>query len=133
MTRWSILLLLTPLALAIAGAQEPLATGRATGANAPLASVDTKSPPKANGLTPTWDTQKQARTFVLNIPAPRGQIVDRSGNPLAQSRVSYNLAINFPTPLTFDDAQVMQYAEPQIMLARSITGRPISVTQDLLP
>jgi penicillin-binding protein 2 len=132
MIRRSIPLLLTPLVLAVASAQETRVAEPVAVANAPLASVDTKSPPKAAGLAPTWDTQKQARTYVLNIPAPRGQIVDRNGNPFAQSRVSYNLAINFPTPLTFDDAQVMQYAEPQIMLARSITGRPISVTQDLL-
>ncbi len=99
-----------------------------------LASVDGPKPATAgpNGLAPTWDTQKHSRTYVLNIPAPRGQIVDRNGSPLAQTRVSYNLAIVFPTPTTFTDAQVMQYAEPQIMLARSITGRPISVTQDLL-
>ena len=37
--------------------------------------------------------------------------------------MSYNLAIVFPTPTTFSDAEVMRYAEPQIMLARSITGR----------
>jgi len=107
----------------------------ADGASAPLASVSVDTPktlPKAPGLTPTWDTQKGARTYVLNIPAPRGQIVDRNGLPLAQTRVSYNLALAFPTPLTFTDAQVMEYAEPQIMLARTITGRPISVSQDLL-
>src|SRR3954454_2139868 len=97
---------------------------------ATLASVDAPKPSAGpNGLAPTWDTQKHARTYVLNIPAPRGQIVDRNGSPLAQTRVSYNLAIVFPTPTTFTDAQVMQYAEPQIMLARSITGRQISVTQ----
>ena len=33
---------------------------------------------------PTWETQKQARTFSLLIPAPRGQITDRNGLPLAQ-------------------------------------------------
>src|ERR1700749_943315 len=109
MTRRSHLfwLLLTPLALAVAGAQEPRPA-----ANGPLASIDTKTPPKANGFTPTWDTQKGARTHGLNIPAPRGQIVDRNGQPLAQTRVSYNLAINFPTPLTFTDAEVLRYAEP---------------------
>ncbi|WP_049975739.1 penicillin-binding protein 2 [Chthoniobacter flavus] len=123
---------MTPLTLALASAQEPRPAVQAPVATGPLASVDHKAPVKPGGLTPTWDTQKQARTYVLNIPAPRGQIVDRNGDPLAQTRVSYNLAINFPTPLTFTDEQVMQYAAPQIMLARSITGRPISITQDLL-
>jgi len=132
MTRRSLFLFLTPLTLAFASAQEPRSAVQPPVATGPLASVDHKAPVKPGGLTPTWDTQKQARTYVLNIPAPRGQIVDRNGDPLAQTRVSYNLAINFPTPLTFADEQVMQYAAPQIMLARSITGRQISITQDLL-
>jgi penicillin-binding protein 2 len=132
MKRRSIPLLTLVVALGALGAQEPRSTLQTASVSAPLASVDTKSPPKTGGLTPSWDTQKQARTYVLNIPAPRGQIVDRNGNPLAQTRVSYNLGVVFPTPLTFTDAQVLQYAEPQILLARSITGRPISVTQDLL-
>ncbi len=130
--RTLLFFLLSPLALAAASAQESRADAPAATANGPLASIDTKTPPKANGFTPTWDTQKGARTYVLNIPAPRGQIVDRNGQPLAQTRVSYNLAISFPTPLTFTDAEVLRYAEPQILLARSITGRPISITQDLL-
>jgi penicillin-binding protein 2 len=132
MKRRSIPLLLLAWALAAVDAQEPRTTLQTATASASLASVDTKAAPKGGVFAPTWDTQKQARTFVLNIPAPRGQIVDRNGNPLAQTRVSYNLAITFPTPLTFTPEQVMQYAEPQIMLARTITGRPISVGQDLL-
>lgn len=83
-------------------------------------------------VTPTWETQKGARTYVLGIPAPRGQIVDRNGAPLAQTRVSYNLALAFPTPLKFSDAELRRYAEQQIMLARSLTGRPIAVTEEQL-
>ncbi len=45
-------------------------------------------------IIPTWETQKLARTYILNIPAPRGQIVDRNGVPLAQNKLSYNLSIN---------------------------------------
>jgi penicillin-binding protein 2 len=116
-----------------AQAQEPRTKRQPERPDAALASVEAVKPAAgAAGFSPTWDTQKHARTYVLNIPAPRGQIVDRNGNPLAQTRVSYNLAINFPTPTTFTDAQVMQYAEPKIMLARTVTGRTISVGQDLL-
>jgi len=132
MKRRSLPFLLLVWALAAVDAQEPRTTLQTAGAGAPLASVDTKAPPKAGGFAPTWDTQKQARTFVLNIPAPRGQIVDRNGSPLAQTRVSYNLAITFPTPLSFTETQVLQYAEPQLLLARTITGRPISISQELL-
>ncbi len=119
---------------AAAHAQEPRSSLQVARNEGAVPSLEAAKPgaPTPPGLTPTWDTQKHARTYVLNIPAPRGQIVDRNGNPLAQTRVSYNLAINFPTPATFSDAEVMRYAEPQILLARSITGRPISIGQDLL-
>src|SRR6202011_2046302 len=61
-------------------------------------------------IIPTFETQKLARTYVLDIPAPRGQITDRTGLPLAQNKVSYNLAISFPTPLDFTDAKVVGFA-----------------------
>ena len=88
------------------------------------------APPAANTFTPTWETQKGARTYMLGIPAPRGQIVDRNGLPLAQTRVSQNLCIVFPTPLTYTERDALLFTEQQILLARSITGRPISLTQD---
>ncbi len=76
---------------------------------------------------PTWETQKQARTFQLHIPAPRGQIVDRNGIPLAQNRLSYNLAISFPTPLDWSDEQVLNFARQQITLARQLLQRDIPI------
>src|SRR6187455_2373028 len=51
--------------------------------------------PGTNTFQPTWETQKGARTYLLSIPAPRGQIVDRNGQPLAQNRISYNLGVAF--------------------------------------
>ncbi len=77
---------------------------------------------------PTWETQRQARTYTLQIPAPRGQITDRSGRPLAQSRLSYNLAINFPTPLDWNDAKVLAFARQQITLAKGLLKRDIEVS-----
>lgn len=78
---------------------------------------------------PTWETQKQARTFFLNIPAPRGQIVDRNGRSLAQNRLSYNLAINFPTREEWTDDQALAFAKQQIALARQLLERDITVNE----
>src|SRR4051812_27047770 len=86
--------------------------------------------PGVNSFTPTWETQKGARTYLLGIPAPRGQIVDRNGEPLAQSRVSYNLAITFPTPLNFTETQVRSFFAQQVAHAQGLLGRPINVTAD---
>ena len=66
--------------------------------------------PLEETIKPTWETQKQARTYVLDIPAPRGQITDRNGAPLAQNKLSYNLTVDFPTPLDFSDAKAIEYS-----------------------
>ena len=78
-------------------------------------------------LAPTWETQKGAQTFVLGIPAPRGQIVDRNGLPLAQTRVSYNLAVAFPMPAKFSDSEVLAFARREVAQAQSVTGRLLTI------
>ena len=83
-------------------------------------------------LAPTWETQKLARTYVLGIPAPRGLITDRNGSPLAQTRVSYNLAINFPTPLNFSDTGALAFAHQQIAAAESLFRRSIKISDSLI-
>ncbi|HJT80778.1 MAG TPA: hypothetical protein VJ719_06230, partial [Chthoniobacterales bacterium] len=54
----------------------------------------TASPsPEDETIVPTFETQKLARTYILDVPAPRGLITDRNGLPLAQNKLSYSLAI----------------------------------------
>ncbi len=81
---------------------------------------------------PTWETQKKARTYVLGIPAPRGQITDRNGNPMAQTRLSYNLAITFPAPLDWPDSKVLAYAKQQTTLAQGLLGREIRLSDEAI-
>ena len=94
---------------------------------ASLAAQQPAATPKPDDsvVAPTWETQKQARTFLLSIPAPRGLITDRNGNPLAQSRVGYNVAISFPTPLKLKDPEVLTFAHEQIGIARGLIERKI--------
>ncbi len=84
--------------------------------------------PFEESIKPTFETQKQARTYVLNIPAPRGQITDRNGVPLAQNRLSYNLTIDFPTPLNFSDARALAFAHEHIRTAERILGRSLEIS-----
>ncbi len=81
---------------------------------------------------PTWETQRQARTFSLLIPAPRGQITDRNGRPLAQTRLSYNLAINFPTPLDWPDDKILSYAKREMALASGLLNRDIRLSDSAI-
>src|SRR6185295_9218098 len=81
------------------------------------------SPPaEEETIIPTFETQKLARTYILDVPAPRGQITDRNGMPLAQNRLSYNLAIIFPTPLDFSDAQAIAFVREKIEKAEKLIG-----------
>src|SRR5881392_2466384 len=93
------------------------------------------SPPPTSDeetIVPTFETQKLARTYILDIPAPRGQITDRTGLPLAQNKVSYNLAISFPTPLDFTDTKAVAFAREKIDKAAKLIGRSIKISDDAI-
>jgi penicillin-binding protein 2 len=117
--RFILLFLFLPLRVA---AQEGLSTPTPEGTSTPFEET----------IKPTWETQKQARTYVLDIPAPRGQITDRNGAPLAQNELGYNLTIDFPTPLDFSDAQALAYARQRIRAAEKILGRSLDVSGDAI-
>src|SRR6476646_10870535 len=88
--------------------------------------------PEEETIVPTFETQKLARTFMLDIPAPRGQITDRNGVPLAQNRLSYNLVITFPTPLNFSDAQALSYTREKIEGAGKLIGRMFRISDEAI-
>ena len=83
-------------------------------------------------IVPTFETQTRARTYILDIPAPRGLITDRNGTPLAQNRLSYNLAISFPTPLDFSDSQLLAFAHENIQAAEKLLGRSLKIPDELI-
>ncbi|MEI6351487.1 MAG: penicillin-binding protein 2 [Verrucomicrobiota bacterium] len=90
------------------------------------------APAQDENLKPTWETQRQARTYLLGIPAPRGQISDRNGEPLAQTRLCYNLGISFPTPLDSSNAGAIAFARQQLAIAERLLNRRISVSDEAI-
>src|SRR5437899_12928851 len=105
------------------------------------ASAQTLAPPAVPSATPasegetivpTFETQKLARTYILDVPAPHGQITDRNGESLAQNRLSYNLAINFPTPLDFSDAQALGFAREKIDRTARLIGRKLKISDEAI-
>jgi penicillin-binding protein 2 len=88
--------------------------------------------PEEETIIPTFETQKLARTYILDVPAPRGQITDRNGVPLAQNKLSYNLAVNFPTPLDFSDAQAVSFVREKIDQAEKLIDRSIKISDDTI-
>ena len=99
---------------------------------APSAAPSATPPGEEETIVPTFETQKLARTYILDVPAPRGQITDRNGAPLAQNRLSYNLAINFPTPLDFSDAQALSFAREKIDSAGKLIGRKLRISDEAI-
>lgn len=91
------------------------------GANAP--GLKTMEDSDEDKLASTFMTQANARTFTFSIPAPRGQILDRNGRPLAQSKVVNYAAIEFPRwgdeP---DDTEVMKFAADRINHVNTLLG-----------
>lgn len=59
------------------------------------AEAPSEAPTARNATDGAISTRKDARTITLKIPAPRGQIVDREGEPFAQNRVAYQVALQF--------------------------------------
>src|SRR6202790_5087997 len=88
------------------------------------------TPANPTHMTPSWETQRQAATYALSIPAPRGQITDRNGVPLAQTRVSDNLSVVFPTPFDFTDRQVVDFVNRAVLSARGLTSRPVGFSEE---
>src|SRR5438552_1633353 len=98
----------------------------------PSSSPSVTPAPEEETIIPTFETQKLARTYILDIPAPRGQITDRHGVPLAQNKLSYNLAINFPTPLDFSDAQALSFTHEKIAKAEKLIGRSLKISDEAI-
>ena len=59
-------------------------------------------------------TRRDARTITLKIPAPRGQIVDREGEPLAQNEVAYQVALQFEQFQDVDRGYVVEWARSRL-------------------
>ncbi len=88
--------------------------------------------PAAPAIVPTWETRALAGNYELNIPAPRGQISDRNGTPLAQTRLGYNLGLKFSTPLTLKDTEVIAYARRQAAIAQTLIGGEVTFDEAAL-
>ena len=79
--------------------------------------------PLDDKLASTFLTQPDARTFTFSIPAPRGQILDRKGYPLAQTKVVNYAAIEFPQwGDDADESRVQQYAAERIVHVNNLLG-----------
>jgi penicillin-binding protein 2 len=124
--------LICPVFIASLPAQQPAASSQQRVAN-PATTTAPVFTPGSGGkvpetIAPTWETRPDYRTYYFEIPAPRGLITDRNGEPLAQSRVAYHLSLAFPTGPAMTDAQVVDFARQNLALAADLLRRPVEIT-----
>ena len=74
--------------------------------------------------------RKDARTITLKIPAPRGQIVDRMGEPFAQNRVAYQIALQFPQFENADRAFVINWARTRMVALQLLVKNQLPKTEE---
>ena len=82
--------------------------------NKPTAQAPVAPPTARNAADGSIYNRKDARAITLKIPAPRGQIVDREGEPLAQSKVAYQVALQFRQFENADRAYVVNWARTRL-------------------
>ncbi len=97
-----------------------------------LASADTPTAiPSARGASDASIlSQRNARTITLKIPAPRGQIVDREGEPLAQNMVVYQVALQFRQFENADRDFVINWARTRIDALQPLVKNTFQKTDD---
>lgn len=77
-------------------------------------------------------TRKDARTISLKIPAPRGQIVDRNGEPFAQNEVAYQVALQYQQFQNVDRNYVIEWARTRMQRLNGVIEITYPKTDDEL-
>jgi penicillin-binding protein 2 len=77
-------------------------------------------------------TQRDARAITLKIPAPRGQITDRDGKPLAQTTVAYQVCLQYPQFQNADQPYVIRWGRARLDALVGIVNNPIPRTDEEL-
>ncbi len=115
--------------LTLAWATEDPASALAPGgtdADAPLAAQGSAFLAPGNEREPlrfleaSLRTNTEARALRMRLPPPRGLITDRHGRPMAQTRVVYRAAINFPFMRNASDAEILAYARRRFAIVNDL-------------
>lgn len=76
------------------------------------------------------NTRTSARTMTLNIPGPRGLIMDRNGSVFANNRVVYHLAIQYPEFDSPAKDQLISWTRKRIEQAEDFADREWNISDD---
>lgn len=118
--------------LATGAAQSQPATPVNAAPATPGAAATTDAPPARSASDGAIITRRDARTISLKIPAPRGMIVDREGQPLAQSQVAYQVALQYRQFENADRDFVVDWARTRLQTLESLVKGVTPMTDDEL-
>jgi len=77
-------------------------------------------------------TRRDARTITLKIPAPRGQVTDRDGLPLAQNRVAYQVALQYRQFENADEDFIVNWGRTRLDALQPLLANPLTKTDEEL-
>lgn len=122
-------LLVCLLAAAPLHAQTQATSARAP---APAEVIPAEAPAARSAADGAINTRKDARTITLKIPAPRGLIVDRFGEPLAQNQVAYQIGLQYRQFENADRVFVIQWARTRLTALQGLVRNVTPKTDDEL-
>ena len=102
----------------------------ATGHDQSTEVVAPVAPVPRNAAEGAINTRKDARALTLRIPAPRGQIVDRDGLPIAQTEVVYQVSILFQQFESAEREFVINWARARIEALKPLVNNQIMLSDD---
>jgi penicillin-binding protein 2 len=100
--------------------------------NSVTAEPAVKAPVARGAADGAIHNRKNARTITLKIPAPRGMIVDRVGEPIAQNRVVYQVALQYRQFENADRDFVINWARTRLDSLGSIVKKIVMKSDDEL-
>jgi len=77
-------------------------------------------------------TRRDARAITQKIPAPRGQITDRMGRPLAQTQVAYQVGLQYKQFENADHDFIVRWGRMRLDSLQKLIKSPILKTDDEL-
>ncbi len=99
-------------------------------ATLPLFAQNAPAPAARNASDGAISTRKDARTITLKIPAPRGQIVDREGEPFAQNQVVYQVALQFRQFEKADRSFVVNWGRTRLDALQQLVKNAVPKSDD---
>jgi penicillin-binding protein 2 len=111
-----------------------LLLGAVAAAVCPAQEIAAVAEPQAGGLSNDASifTRRNARAITLAIPAPRGMILDRSGQPFAQNRMAWQLGLQYQQFEKADRAFVVEWGRARVDRAKALLPGITEPTDDEL-